>query len=369
MPLYSIPTNIQSLPNELLTIIFEELVEIYVEDQVFIPIELCELRLVCKAWCTTIENSCTLWSYLCGTETAEQVEKILLLSKHAPLSLNAFPYLNDDNAMSGSEIVRILWELRRLSAFQTTISESSWPQVSTLLCNNAPLLESLRMSVSAELGGPVPALPDALFNMERPPRLKVLNLEGCSVSWSSPLLCNLTELGLHGQPTRPSYSRFHAMLAQMPMLESLELFGCLPEKTPSNASEITMPNLCQVTLWDDIDRCTTFLKYTRCSLLKLDIGLRSGAQNFKPFFDLCEIRLGVVQHTTVFEPVLTTSSCHRSPLLSLKLGRATGLLRVLGRSLTKQTMTTIVRRTFLLRHAFLRVIKQSTKLSKLLAPR
>ncbi len=105
------------------------------------------------------------------------------------------------------------------------------------------------------------------------------------------------------------------MLTQMPMLESLELFGCLPETAPSNAREITMPNLCQVTLWDDVDRCTTFLKFTKCALLNLDIGLQSEAHDFKPFFDMCEIRLEVVELTTVFEPVLTIN-VFTSPLFS-----------------------------------------------------
>lgn len=305
MPLYSVPTTVHSLPNEIVASILEELVEIYVEEQAFIPKKLCELRLVCKAWCASIDNTCTLWSYLCGTETLEQVETILRLSKHAPLFFNAFSYLDDDETMPSTRVVRILRELGRLSAFNTTISGTSWPQVSALLCNGAPLLESLCMSVSMEIGSPVPALPTTMFNTEQPPRLKVLNLEGCSVSWNSPLLSNLTELGLHSQLRCPSYSQFYAMLTQMPMLESLELFGCLPETTPPGAREIALSHLCQVTLWDDVDRCTAFLKHTKCAPLVLDIGLQSGTHDFKPFFDLCETRLGVVEHTTVFEPILT----------------------------------------------------------------
>ncbi|KAF9490975.1 hypothetical protein BDN71DRAFT_1592561 [Pleurotus eryngii] len=116
----------------------------------------------------------------------------------------------------------------------------------------------------------------------------------------------------------------------MPMPEFLELFGCLPETTPPNAREITMPHLCQVTLWDDVDRCIAFLKRTKCALLVLDIGLQSGTHDLKPFFNLCETRLGVVEHTTV-----STSSRHSRPLVSLKL--ANYRLTSRARKITNET--------------------------------
>ncbi|KAF9490976.1 hypothetical protein BDN71DRAFT_1498279 [Pleurotus eryngii] len=48
----------QRLPNEIVASILEELVEIYVEDQAFIPKKLCELRLGCKARQCPVRESC-----------------------------------------------------------------------------------------------------------------------------------------------------------------------------------------------------------------------------------------------------------------------------------------------------------------------
>ncbi|KAL0578672.1 hypothetical protein V5O48_003338 [Marasmius crinis-equi] len=98
----------------------------------------------------------------------------------------------------------------------------------------APLLRTIRIhSLPGIEGSFLTGLPDA-FLAGNAPRLTKLILSGCSISWRSPLLKNLTCLTVRYPPvkSKPTVQTVFGALQNLPSLVTLELRHCVAPASP-----------------------------------------------------------------------------------------------------------------------------------------
>jgi hypothetical protein len=147
------------------------------------------------------------------------------------------------------------------------LSRVDWEKIVAMLMNPAPLLERLEFQYS-DSPRVVLTLPHDLFSGDAP-RLRELELGGCSVPWGSPVLRTLTSLkvsytdDLRGDAME-RIGHVMSALRSMPCLEVLDLQGVLPSipvEGMSNSSEptILLPHLKDIHLKCDLRSCTYLL--------------------------------------------------------------------------------------------------------------
>ncbi|KAI0056810.1 hypothetical protein BV25DRAFT_1864177 [Artomyces pyxidatus] len=156
------------------------------------------------------------------------------------------------------------------------------------LTSPAPLLESLDLKGS-RFHEFLISLPSHLFAGQAP-RLRHISLDGCRVSWTSPVLRDLESLSvvvpyerrvefpehnllesvtmgheLSGASAQddaswaPTYDQLFRTLGRMPALQTLKLDGCLPPLTEFTSGPVELPVLKQLNLSGAVLQCVQLL--------------------------------------------------------------------------------------------------------------
>ncbi|KAL0953739.1 hypothetical protein HGRIS_004928 [Hohenbuehelia grisea] len=264
-----------------------------------------EVSHICQHWREVALGCPRLWSNI-SFSRPHWVEEMLKRSKMAPLSVKAdMTYITPrqlEALKSSLEHVGRTTELHML-AYKTTFNKYL-----TVLDKPAPMLESLflrgprynRFATSDSF-----ALPDSFLNAHAP-NLRRLELDQCSISWSSPLLHNLRDLRLHDS-LRPSMSDLLPALEAMKNLTSIDLKNCLPSGINDHDLWADLPGLKHITLEDNAEECVTLLsrlQYPTDTLVKLRC--HSPEDDFSTLFDhLSATReaLPTIRSLTIDQPI------------------------------------------------------------------
>jgi hypothetical protein len=188
---------------------------------------------VCHQWREMVLNQPLFWSHVnFSSFTSAGVTEILNRAKNVPLHFEARPLSS-------------LWDAARFAAFtnelQARISHICYLGITagygprlqgTLdgLVSPAPTLEYLSLSREGVVASDNRTyVPDTLFDGTAP-RLSILELRNCDISWESPLLKSVTYLEIRSlsAKARPSLSVWLDVLEEMPQLKTLTLYSASP---------------------------------------------------------------------------------------------------------------------------------------------
>ncbi|KAF4596083.1 hypothetical protein EYR38_007457 [Pleurotus pulmonarius] len=271
-------SKINALPRELLTDIFEYAVSPrpsewdILWDSAPVLSRTLSLARVCLEWHAIVITTPSLWTIINGHPTPSTLLRAWKLSSesNAPLCICLNPFLKSPRARHEyheavkdfcAQIHRIAFldvhiHAHDLAAFFHRLSE----------LGDAPLLEYLRIKPSYPT---TYVIPENIFGSRPLPPLRYIELEFCTVSWTSPLLQgpNLSTLKLSYQP-RLSYTLMRDVFQDMQALEVLSLTHCLPTPQPEQILDgaIYLPRLKSLELLeDDMESCECFLRTANCA--------------------------------------------------------------------------------------------------------
>ncbi|KAJ8463999.1 hypothetical protein ONZ45_g17390 [Pleurotus djamor] len=261
--------SINELPVETLLNIIRAAVIIPLADGGCIDCErAARLASVCKHWRTIITGTPDLWKEINSSLTTPALTTIFeRFNPTGPISIRPLPNRLPIPIHNFRLMAR---ESHRLREVNFLLYEDDWKTSSKRLCLEAPLLESFALSLdelysdsdddARNRPSMAPcSLPCGIFGGVKPPCLRYLSLSQVKVSWSSPILHNLTALSLDFQD-RPSLDEFVSALRHMPLLESLELLDCLPLNLFLKSRYfIPLPKLRALRLNDFAPPCDWFL--------------------------------------------------------------------------------------------------------------
>lgn len=215
---------------------------------------------VCRRWRETAFDHPGLWSRINFTKmTPVCMTEMLTRAKMSPLRLEA----------DATE-----WSVAQFDAFEKQLEAHisrtrhlriCGPHQSTLerLASSAPTLEFLSLSQKSGPSSRVRVvIPDNLFNCTAP-SLTSLKLEGCDISWKSPLLKCLQTLEILKPSTeaRPELEDWLDALNQMPHLKTLILESATPVAPPTllisePSLTVTLPSLTKLNISASANDCT-----------------------------------------------------------------------------------------------------------------
>ncbi|TFK63440.1 hypothetical protein BDN72DRAFT_847604 [Pluteus cervinus] len=238
-------TPVYRLPPEIFTYIFS-----YVQD---VPGQaLCHRNRSCdwlvvasvsQHWRNTALRSPTLWVNIRGDYSKHIVELWLQRSKAAPLSIGFI-----HNIEHGEFFWTSLFRIREL---KLSINPSAWNYFWSKLSSPAPLLESLSLFVSGTSQPHLTISPSAFAGTT--PRLRRLELTGCTLDPDSPICKDLTtlELSCYGPIPRIGGTELLTLLQKLPRLTSLNLFLVLRDDATLASSDfhvVSLPYLASLSI-------------------------------------------------------------------------------------------------------------------------
>ncbi|KAJ8482832.1 hypothetical protein ONZ45_g14816 [Pleurotus djamor] len=278
--------GIQDLPIELLVKIFLE-ASVKPDGRLDYTI-LLKIGLIHRDWYGIIVSTPAFWTNLSAASCPSVLVARLSHTFTSPL------YLVRNQVMS--EPLRtvstgyILDELHRFRTLNAWFDSDSLFHNHDKLHANAPVLESLELLLP--YGSPTLVLDEeTLFGGVKPPRLRHLRLRGVELSWSSTVFTNLTNLNLDSQPRPSSYSELCDIFSRLQSLKVLNLFEFLPLDlpllSPDTVFEVSLPNLCEVVLNDDIGLLTAFMAHFKAKPRQLAVFSSSPASKIPPLLSQC----------------------------------------------------------------------------------
>ncbi|TFK67954.1 hypothetical protein BDN72DRAFT_842445 [Pluteus cervinus] len=191
---------------------------------------------VSQHWRNVALGSPSLWAHISSTYPRPVIERLLQLSKTIPLTV----YVSHNSPRSAHFIKATLFRIRKLKLI-TDIP--IWNRFWSNLSSPAPLLESLKVSISGGRSQPLPIISDSTF-AGTTPLLRRLELTGGAVDVTSSLLTNLTSLKLNALFQKMSASSLLTVLRGLPHLTYLALTDVLhPDIVASGSSNVSLPNL------------------------------------------------------------------------------------------------------------------------------
>ncbi|KAJ8074096.1 hypothetical protein PM082_012388 [Marasmius tenuissimus] len=259
------------LPPELLGHIFLLYVEALLDKHTLCaPRSITLIVMVCRLWKTVAYSTPAIWSTPDFT-FPRLARNMLLRSKATPLNILWKPTcryyvdpLDQDRifieaARQTSRIASL--DLLSGSVGVATLFRNAWSKMT----EPAPLLHTIRIyCLSGLKGNQSISLPDS-FLAGKAPRLTKLVLTGCSISWRSALLDNLTYLTMRYPPEslKPTVQTVFHALQRLSSLVHLELRHCIsPTSLPSLPSDKSpsFPCLRQMTLSVESEACLALLE-------------------------------------------------------------------------------------------------------------
>ena len=231
---------------------------------------------VCRRWREAALDHPRLWSHIIFVELAPaSMTEILARAKMAPLHLEA-----DLINSSWDQLDVIERQLEAHISHTRHLCIRGELQIAfERLVSSAPTLESLSLS---HFGLPQAVIPVNLFNCTAP-NLSSLVLDGCDISWKSPLLKGLRTLRIVGPSTnaRPKLEDWLDALNEMPQLKTLILNSATPlasSASPISDSSliITLPFLTEFYISASAEDCALALAHlTMPTLTSLHIDTKS----------------------------------------------------------------------------------------------
>ncbi|TFK66696.1 hypothetical protein BDN72DRAFT_131657 [Pluteus cervinus] len=197
---------------------------------------------VSQHWRDVALESPGLWSHISMSYSTHVIEEWLRRSKAAPLSV-----ITHEGPSSPQEAHLITTSLFRIRELELAVNTTLWNSLWSNLSSPAPLLESLRVTIPYNLyrSRPFPIISDSTF-AGMTPRLRRLELIGCSVDINSSILRNLTDLELSDLFQEIPATDILTAVRRLPGLTSLTLSHCvLSNNAPvsSNLGAISLPYL------------------------------------------------------------------------------------------------------------------------------
>ncbi|KAH7927843.1 hypothetical protein BV22DRAFT_244718 [Leucogyrophana mollusca] len=226
---------------------------------------------VCRHWRQVALSRPSLWTTL--TFTPAWSEAMLARSKMGPLVIDV------DLTNKGPKVInavsKALKHAARVRELRLVASKEIIEGLTRPLTTAAPALESLALLNTLAVGNSDPAgtgfLPVTLFSGGTP-RLRRVEMLGCAIAWSSPLLAGLVELDIsYLAVSRPTVTEFITTLSRMPALRTLSLEDALP-LLPSTATassiatkgsvpQVNLPTLTRLHLAGSVLECAHLLAH------------------------------------------------------------------------------------------------------------
>ncbi|KAJ8455814.1 hypothetical protein ONZ45_g18857 [Pleurotus djamor] len=260
------------------------------------------IALVCKYWYNIVVTTPAFWTAI-GPEN----NPIVL---HAQLSHTGtdapIKFIRSDFTrwvVPRQTIEIILDKLRRLEEFKTFVFPTDVPLVLQKLCNPAPCLKHLKIFVPTMKPDIEPMClegPEIFGDGSCPPQLRVLDLDGLCIPWTSPLFSpNLTSLDLDSQLPLKSYRELYDVLCNMKEVRRLSLRNCLPDRLTDNAPDLYLPNLHTLLLTDEPDFFGGFIRHLRVPPVDVILSGHADINRVSPVAREC---------VQLFSPLLRSSS-------------------------------------------------------------
>ncbi|TFK67127.1 hypothetical protein BDN72DRAFT_843438 [Pluteus cervinus] len=241
-------TPVYRLPPEILTRIFSFVR--HVPKPAFYsnratPLEWVDVTRVSQHWRNVAIGSPTLWSHISSTYPKRLAEEFLQRSKAAPLSIDMRGPGSQD---ADQFITPSLFRIRELTL---GLSSASWIGLSRNLSSPAPLLESLSIMITDNVKQSTSStISDTTF-AGTTPRLRFLELTGCSVDINSSIFSDLNALDLCNPPQKLLVTDLLTCLRNLPRLTSLVLTEVLVTGAPlasSNLDTIVLASLASLAI-------------------------------------------------------------------------------------------------------------------------
>ncbi|KAA1475555.1 hypothetical protein DENSPDRAFT_932435 [Dentipellis sp. KUC8613] len=236
------------LPPELLALIFAELIALQsstlhcLRRDTISPGWMAVTH-VCRRWREVALQQPTLWTTISADLGQKWMEEMLARSGSLPLTVWA--HIEDD-----CDVFSLIAQMSRTVHLHVALEgavEAGSPN--TLIMQPAPLLETCSISLLDEEDDEYFDPPHNLF-ARNAPRLRSLELEVCSVYWSSLAFASLVKLSITvpadnpWSPLSPRAYREELLqaLSKMPKLENLALDNCLPDSKNMEEDGPGMPH-------------------------------------------------------------------------------------------------------------------------------
>ncbi|KAJ8507579.1 hypothetical protein ONZ45_g10062 [Pleurotus djamor] len=260
------------------------------------------IALVCKYWYNIVVSTPAFWTAI-GPQSDPAVLQAQLSHTGADTPIK---FIRSDFTrwvVPRQTIKTILAKLRQLEEIKTFVFPTDVPLVLQNLCSPAPCLKHLKISV------PIPNEDVELESLEGPeifgdgscpPQLRVLDLDGLCLPWTSPLLSpSLTILNLDSQLPLESYRELYGVFCNMKELRRLSLRNCLPEHSTDSAPDLYLPKLHTLSLTDESDYFGGFIRHLRVPPVRVILFGHAAIDRVPPVAREC---------LQLFSPLLKSSS-------------------------------------------------------------
>ncbi|TFK63450.1 hypothetical protein BDN72DRAFT_847616, partial [Pluteus cervinus] len=189
---------------------------------------------VSQHWRNAAIGCPALWSHISSIYPMVVAQELLHRSKAAPLSLE----LRSGSALEARQLVST--SLSRIRELRLDLYSAAWEDLSPDLSSPAFLLESFSLVVlGKDVPSPASALSDITF-AGTTPRLRRLEVAGCSVDIHSPIFTDLTSLELRNPPQKLSAIDLLVTLRNLPGLTSLSLSSVLDRNASAVSSDFNI---------------------------------------------------------------------------------------------------------------------------------
>ncbi|KAJ7110580.1 hypothetical protein C8R44DRAFT_800252 [Mycena epipterygia] len=296
-------TPISTLPNELISKVFEEHAFL-----LGLPFDLkwSKVMLVCRRWHQVALSEQALWGFIevSYSRNFKRIRMQLERSGVAPLTVKIASL---DSQLYASMLLVHAERLRHVDLRGQAINILGF--MNLIPQHSFPLLQSIKLDPSykwEEVADGVPtAFPDAVFD-GRAPNLTSLELSHISVNWS--LLRDLRRLSLttgHGIIQPSTFSLFLSVLQASPSLTYLKLGSVMPAQIPLQSYPVvSLPRLEFIWIQDFVERCNELLRHINippsARISVYGFGIRSGS-------DIADLLVPVRKH--VRAPSAPTLRC------------------------------------------------------------
>ncbi|KAF9466077.1 hypothetical protein BDZ94DRAFT_1252052 [Collybia nuda] len=231
------------------------------------PLHWIKVSHVSRHWRAVALDSPSLWGNIVTTRP-RWTEEMLKRSKMASLTLEAD--LSCITPRISEAIQLALQHITRIRDLKLVASSSTLNKLITSLQINAPILQSLSLSIPRNTRFGVEGdltLPEGCFRGDVS-QLRALELVKCNINWGSPLLSGLTVLKLSDISilARPTTQQLLDVLEKMPSLEILHLQEALPnvgDETISTCAPdriIKLLHLSHITVTSTVPECVNLLE-------------------------------------------------------------------------------------------------------------
>ncbi|KAI0308825.1 hypothetical protein OF83DRAFT_1288836 [Amylostereum chailletii] len=283
---WNVSTPIYRVPQDVLAYIFEI---IYFMDYT-VPVRGDALRVitlshVCRLWRQVTLNHASLWTTIDIIDSVQWARTALARSRAAPVYISLYNYCpcdGDGASLRKLSPVQIndlaslisahLHHFRQMSV--TGCSCDIYPVVVSCSDIPAPTMEALAITVRAHQkedndsddGRSITLSPS--FLSENAPKLRSVELQGCFLPWTSPLLRNLTNLEMSLKEHHTASLTFGSAadlilsLQAMPALTSLRLSYCFPPDLVSFPAShaISLPLLTDLGISGSFQECKALFR-------------------------------------------------------------------------------------------------------------